>query len=269
MRLVGLRLGPFKVSFLGFLQPITDAFKLANKRVNLLSNFSINFYYLSSFFTLFSSLIFWRLLYSEPSPINFKLSFLLFIFVLSFSSLNSILAGLRTYGKYSLIGTLRSVAQLISYELSLYMCIFFFFLSFTIYDIYHINFFTINFFFFFSARCFYIWLPSFLAELNRTPYDFSEGESELVRGFNTEFGSSSFTIIFLAEYRNILFFCLLTSYFFFFDFFFLFFFLSVYFVIWIRSVLPRYRYDKLIGLAWKFFIPLLTLIFILYFLLSI
>lgn len=260
--MVGLRLGPNKVSFIGLLQPIGDAVKLANKQINVLSNFNFLFYYLSSFLMLLRALVIWSSFFFDPLPISFKYSLLILLSILSFNSLNSILAGWRTFSKYSLIGRIRTVSQLISYESALYFCIFSIILIFFS--------FNYNRFFFLplSLRCvilpafFYIWVPSFLAELNRTPYDFSEGERELVRGFNTEFGSAGFTFLFLSEYSNIIFFSALTSFFFFSGFFRMFFIFTFFFIIWIRSVLPRYRFDKLISLAWKFFIPFLTLCFV-------
>lgn len=262
LRLVGYRLGPNKVSFIGIFQPISDAVKLANKQLNYLSNFSFFFYYLSASSILFSSLFIWFCLYREPVPISLKFSLLIFLLVLAFNSFNSIFCGWRTFGKFSLIGRLRTVSQLISYEAVLYICIFFILLLYCVFNFFSFNFFPYFFLSFIVPSCFYIWIPSFLAELNRTPYDFSEGESELVRGFNTEFGSRSFTFIFLSEYGYIVFFSLLTSFLFFWGSFSYFFFISFFFVIWIRSVLPRYRFDKLIILAWKFYLPFLTLFFI-------
>lgn len=255
--LVGIRVGPNKVSLIGLLQPLGDAFKLANKSLNYLSNFSLRFYYISSFLMIFLSLFLFSILFSFPSPLNLKFSFLFFFLILGFNSLNSILAGWRTFTKFSLIGSIRTVSQLVSYEGVLYLCVFFFILLLCSFDLVSFNFLDLNIGFILLLPCFYIWVPTFLAELNRTPYDFSEGERELVRGFNTEFGSSSFTLIFLAEYANILFFSILGAYFFFFsvNWFFLFF---LFCVIWFRSILPRFRFDKLISLAWKFFIPFLT-----------
>lgn len=266
LSLVGLRLGPNKVSFFGLLQPMGDAIKLSNKQVNSLSNFSFFFYYLRASIIFIMSTFIWFCYFHEPVVISFKLSFLIFFLVLGLNSLNSILCGWRTFSKFSLVGRLRTVAQLISYEAVLYLCIFF--VVFTFISL------RISFLFFFPTYYAFIllpfvglcWLPSFLAELNRTPYDFSEGESELVRGFNTEFGSSSFTLIFLAEYRNIIFFCIFSSFLFLYSdqFLFLCFSLFLFFVIWIRSVLPRYRFDKLIILCWKFFVPFLTCYFLIY-----
>lgn len=262
--MVGFRLGPNKTSFSGILQPISDALKLSNKQVNLLSNFSFFFYYLSAFLIFSSTIIIWQCVSSEPSSVSLKYRVLIFMLVLGLNSLNSILAGWSVFSKFSLMGRLRTIAQLISYEPLIYLCLFFFLVLSYSFSFSCLNFVNAFFFVIIVPICFYIWIPSFLAELNRTPYDFSEGESELVRGFNTEFGSSSFTFIFLTEYSNIIFFSFLSSFLFFIGFVYFYFFLIFVYIIWIRSVLPRFRFDKLMTLSWKFYIPFLTLFFLIY-----
>lgn len=245
---------------MGVLQPISDAAKLSNKQTSQLSNFSSFFFYRRALFILSSRLFLWSCSFSEPSPIRFKYPVLVLILVLAIARLNSITSGWGSFRKYPLLGSMRTVSQLISYESCLYMCLFFVVII------------TLGFGFgslkTFSALgllipfCIAIWWPSFLAELNRTPYDFSEGERELVRGFNTEYGSNSFTLIFLAEYRSIVFFSLLTCIIFFSSSPLIFSFVVILLILWVRSVLPRYRFDKLIILAWKFFIPFLTCSFL-------
>lgn len=247
---IGLRMGPFKVSVGGFLQPIGDALKLINKETNNLSFFSYFFYYGSSFVIILCrfSLIFF--LCFDPCSLNIKIGFLVLFLLLGFNSLNSILRGWRVYSKFSLLGRLRTVSQLVSYEILLYLCFFFFFFLLFSFDFSRVRFFPLRFFIFILPSLLFIWILRVLAELNRTPYDFSEGERELVRGFNVEFGSLSFTLIFLSEYGNIFFFIVLRRLLFFSSsspfIFSLFFYI---FVLWIRSVLPRYRFDKLIGLS--------------------
>lgn len=214
---------------------------------------------------LFSSLILWSCIFSEPPVFSYKFTFLILFLVLGFNSLNRIISGWSTFRKFSLIGRIRTVSQLISYEPVLYILIFFFLFLFRIFNLYNLRFLFFSLALALNPLFFYIWVPSVLAELNRTPFDFSEGERELVRGFNTEFGSSCFTAIFLAEYRNIIFLSLISSFLFFqrrsFIRIFYFFIIFLFFILWIRSVLPRFRYDKLIYLAWKFYIPLTTLVF--------
>jgi NADH-ubiquinone oxidoreductase chain 1 len=229
LRIVGFRLGPNKVSFLGLLQPIGDALKLANKRINFLRRFSLFFYYISAFFIISISLSLFVCLNVVPNFFLLKFSFLIFLIILAFNSLNSIYSGWSSYRKYSLIGSIRTVAQLISYEAVLYLCLFFFFILYNSFDVRLISFYGLSFTFIFIIPCFFIWFPTMLSELNRTPYDFSEGERELVRGFNTEFASGCFTLIFLAEYGRIIFFSMISSFFFFYpvyiSFFFFFFFI--------------------------------------------
>lgn len=249
LRFVGLRVGPNKVSIVGFLQPLGDAAKLANKEFNFLSNFNFLFYYISRILILMRSLILWSSFFFDPSLISFKFSILIVLIILSINSLNSILAGWRTFSKYSLIGRIRTVSQLISYESALYFCLFSLIFLYFSFRIHRLVFFPMIFRFTILLPFFYVWIPSFLAELNRTPYDFSEGERELVRGFNTEFGSVGFTFLFLSEYSNIIFFSFLTSILFFYSTEFIFSVVSFFFVIWIRSVLPRFRFDKLMMLS--------------------
>lgn len=269
LRLVGIRLGPNKVSLYGVFQPFADALKLINKQTNKLSNFNINFYYFRTIIIIIRIIVIWICLATNPEVFYIKFTFIFLIVILSFNSLNVIISGWRTFRKYSLIGSMRRVAQLISYESVLYICVFFLFWSYSRFNSKEI-FSSFSRFenVFLLPTVFLIWLISILAELNRTPYDFSEGERELVRGFNTEFGSQSFTFIFLAEYGNIAFFRLITSLIFFSKIIIPFFIFINIFIIWIRSVLPRFRFDKLIELAWKVLIPILTILFISYVLFS-
>lgn len=149
-----------------------------------------------------------------------------------------LLSGIFSKSKYSFLGSVRSRRQSISFEI-----IFFFF--FFIYIFFSQSLYLFSFFNFFLFFCFFFFLILFLAELGRAPFDFSEGERELVRGFNLEFSSYLFVLFFLSEYGFIIFFSVILSYIFFYISFFSFFFFLCIFLL-IRSSYPRYRYDLLI-----------------------
>lgn len=221
-------------------------------------------YYFSVFIIMFCSLMLWTSMPLRPGFVGWKHSFIILILILGVASIKAIMAGWRTFGKYPLIGRMRTVSQIISYESVLYLCILtiiWCIKSFRIEEITNQGIVVLT---LIIPLTLIFWAPSVIAELNRTPYDFSEGERELVRGFNTEFGSRSFTIIFLREYRNIIFFIGLTSL--------MFanrsrgvtFLLSILFlnfwIIWMRRTLPRIRFDKFIIKAWKFYIPFITIV---------
>lgn len=263
--LVGVRLSPLKMRFLGTLQPLGDAIKLAFKFDFTLS-FRINLVYLligSAFLSFsLSRWAFTSLHFTETFSI--KMRYLIILFLLTFRTIRILIVGWVSLSKYPLIGSIRSATQAISYE-SIIIMVF-------LLLVYLIGSFKLNqesqpiiSLFFVSPLLFVFWLFTSLAEMGRTPYDFSEGERELVSGFNTEFGSSPFSLIFLSEYSNILFFRFLTSLIFFQSSTLTSFIFVLFWYIWIRSVLPRSRFDHLIDLAWKFFIPLVTLMILFYF----
>lgn len=209
--LVGYRLGPNKARLAGILQPVLDGGKLLNKEINFLSSFYFKFYYLSTISLFFCSLGVICFLQPFFTPFFFKRSLLVFLFILRISSLCSFLSGWSGQRKYSLLGAVRLICQLISYEVLFYIVLFtLIYLNFDLdfQSLFKIGF---NLFFFDAPFLFFFWVLSCLAELNRTPFDFIEGESELVRGFNIEFGSGCFTLIFLSEYSNIFFLILVSS----------------------------------------------------------
>nr|YP_009487744.1 NADH dehydrogenase subunit 1 [Anopheles gilesi]AWB98562.1 NADH dehydrogenase subunit 1 [Anopheles gilesi] len=259
---IQIRKGPNKVGFNGLLQPFSDAVKLFTKEQTypLLSNYII--YHFSPIFSLFLSLLIWLCIPYLIKLYSFNLGVLFFLCCTSMGVYTVMIAGWSSNSNYALLGGLRAVAQTISYEVSLSLILLSFifliggynFLSFLLFQKYA----------WFMVFCFplaLMWLASCLAETNRTPFDFAEGESELVSGFNVEYSSGGFALIFLAEYSSILFMSMLFIVLFMgSDIYSLLFFLKLTFIsfifIWVRGTLPRFRYDKLMYLAWKSFLPL-------------
>ena len=162
--------------------------------------------------------------------------------------------------KYTILGSLRRVAQIVSYEIRLILlllCLIWLRGSYNLHIIIKNQSLIYN--IFIISYLALIWFITCLAETNRTPYDFSEGESELVSGFNTEYIGGGFTLIFLSEYARILFISVIRVILFFRSKVSLLYFRKIliigYLFIWVRATLPRYRYDKLINLAWKSLLP--------------
>nr|YP_010310706.1 NADH dehydrogenase subunit 1 [Bradysia odoriphaga]UMY76241.1 NADH dehydrogenase subunit 1 [Bradysia odoriphaga] len=259
---IQIRKGPNKLGIVGLPQPFSDAIKLFTKEQTypLLSNYLM--YYFSPVFSLFLSLLIWMCIPYFMKMYSFNLGLLFFLCCTSLGVYTIMIAGWSSNSNYSLLGGLRSVAQTISYEVSLSLILIsFIFLIMS----FNMNLFTIyqnNLWFIFI--CFPLtlcWFSSSLAETNRTPFDFAEGESELVSGFNVEYSAGGFALIFLAEYASILFMSMLFVVLFLgSDPLSLMFYLKMGFIsfsfIWVRGSLPRFRYDKLMYLAWKSYLPI-------------
>nr|YP_009024424.1 NADH dehydrogenase subunit 1 [Massicus raddei]AGO02006.1 NADH dehydrogenase subunit 1 [Massicus raddei] len=268
---IQIRKGPNKVGFLGLVQPFSDAIKLFTKEQTFpyMSNF--NLYYLSPVMNLFLAMFLWMCMPLITVNTSFSLSFLFFLGVSSLSVYTVMLAGWSSNSNYSLLGSLRAVAQTISYEVSLALIL----LSF-LYLISSLNIMDLTkyqeyiwFVFVMMPLCM-MWVVSGLAETNRTHFDFAEGESELVSGFNVEYSSGGFAMIFLTEYASILFMTMLCSMLFLGGDLSSWLFLIklgfvAFFWVWARGTLPRFRYDKLMYLAWKSYLPV-ALNYLLFFL---
>nr|YP_010419904.1 NADH dehydrogenase subunit 1 [Anopheles aquasalis]ADZ28499.1 NADH dehydrogenase subunit 1 [Anopheles albitarsis]QSH90916.1 NADH dehydrogenase subunit 1 [Anopheles albitarsis F Brochero et al., 2007]UFQ24337.1 NADH dehydrogenase subunit 1 [Anopheles marajoara] len=259
---IQIRKGPNKVGFNGLLQPFSDAVKLFTKEQTypLVSNYIS--YYFSPVFSLFLSLLIWMCIPYLIKLYSFNLGVLFFLCCTSLGVYTVMIAGWSSNSNYALLGGLRAVAQTISYEVSLALILLSF--IFLIGNYNFMNFYNYQSYIWFIFFCFplgLVWLASCLAETNRTPFDFAEGESELVSGFNVEYSSGGFALIFLAEYSSILFMSMLFVVIFLGgDIYSLLFFFKLTFIsfifIWVRGTLPRFRYDKLMYLAWKSFLPL-------------
>nr|YP_010895092.1 NADH dehydrogenase subunit 1 [Dideopsis aegrota]WJW73618.1 NADH dehydrogenase subunit 1 [Dideopsis aegrota] len=266
-----IRKGPNKVGLMGIPQPFCDAIKLFTKEQTypLMSNYIS--YYFSPIFSLFLSLLLWMSMPFFIKLFSFNLGLLFFMCCTSLGVYTVMIAGWSSNSNYALLGGLRSVAQTISYEVSLSFILLSFVFLINNYNMMNFYYYQIYVWFFFILYpLMFIWLIISLAETNRTPFDFAEGESELVSGFNVEYSSGSFALIFLSEYASILFMSMLFSLVFLggdlFNFLFYFKLMFVSFLfIWVRGTLPRFRYDKLMYLAWKSFLPF-SLNYLLFFL---
>nr|YP_009694087.1 NADH dehydrogenase subunit 1 [Protonemura kohnoae]QEI04355.1 NADH dehydrogenase subunit 1 [Protonemura kohnoae] len=259
---IQIRKGPNKVGFAGIPQPFCDAIKLFTKEQTypVLSNYLP--YYFSPVFSLFLSLLVWMIMPYSTGLYTFNLGLIFFLACTSLGVYTVMIAGWSSNSNYALLGGLRAVAQTISYEVSLALIL----LSF----VFLIGGYSLNMFSYYQEMIWFVfltlplalsWFASCLAETNRTPFDFAEGESELVSGFNVEYSSGGFALIFLAEYASILFMSMLFCVIFLgCDVYSLLFYVKLSFIafmfIWARGTLPRFRYDKLMYLAWKSFLPL-------------
>uniref|UniRef100_UPI0030022C5D NADH dehydrogenase subunit 1 n=1 Tax=Parotis laceritalis TaxID=3112171 RepID=UPI0030022C5D len=259
---IQIRKGPNKVGVMGILQPFSDAIKLFTKEQTYPSFSNYLSYYFSPVISFILSLMIWMMIPYYFNLINFNLGVLFFLCCTSMGVYTVMIAGWSSNSNYALLGGLRAVAQTISYEVSLALILMssiimimdFNLLMFSCYQ----NLVWFVFLMFPLSLC---WFSSSLAETNRTPFDFAEGESELVSGFNIEYSSGGFALIFLAEYSSILFMSLLFVLIYLGGYSFNFFFylkisLISFLFIWVRGTLPRYRYDKLMYLAWKIYLPL-------------
>lgn len=268
------RQGPNVVGFLGLLQALADGLKLFVKETTLPSNVNTIVFLLAPVLSFTLSVMSWAVIpfsnYAVLSDINLG-----FLYILVLSSLNVygiVLAGWSSNSKYAYLGSLRSAAQMISYEIS----IGFIFLTVTtcvgslnlteIIESQSEVWLCIPLF-----PLFIVFAISMLAETNRHPFDLPEAESELVSGYNVEYSAMTFALFFLAEYSNMLLMSSLLSVVFLGGWlppvsvvsflptgiwFSLKVLLGVFFFILTRATLPRYRYDQLMSLGWKSFLPI-------------
>nr|WRO45128.1 NADH dehydrogenase subunit 1 [Lycocerus limbatus] len=267
---IQIRKGPNKVGFMGILQPFSDAIKLFSKEQTnpILSNYLM--YYLSPALSLFLALSMWLCFPLSSYFLNFSFGILFFLCCSSLGVYMIMISGWSSNSNYSMLGGMRAVAQTISYEVSFFLILMSFLImisSFSLFDLFLYQ--QTIWFIFLSIPLCLIWFVSSLAETNRTPFDFAEGESELVSGFNVEYSSGGFALIFMAEYANILFMSFMFVMFFmganFFSFLMFIFVVFISFLfIWVRGTLPRFRYDKLMYLAWKSFLSV-SLFYLFYF----
>ncbi len=280
-----VRLGPNRVGPLGLLQPIADAVKLMTKEIIMPSQASRGLYLLGPIMTILPAMAAWSVMPFGPDVVlaNVNAGLLLLLAITSLEVYGVILAGWASNSKYAFLAAMRASAQMVSYELAIgfaLVCVLMVSGSLNMTEIvvgqqkgwfteqYGLNFLSWN------------WLPllpvavvyfiSSVAETNRHPFDVVEGESEIVAGHMVEYSGMAFAVFFLAEYANMILLSALAA---------LMFlggwdapvdaldfipgwiwlgiktFLVVSVFIWMRASFPRYRYDQIMRLGWKIFIP--------------
>jgi NADH-quinone oxidoreductase subunit H len=277
-----LRKGPNRTGFLGLLQPIADALKLIFKEPIIPQGSDKVLFLLAPVITFSLAMIGWAAIPIDTFVIaNLNVGVMYILAVSSLGVYGVIIAGWASNSKYAFLGAIRSAAQMISYEIAIGLCIVCVLLTTG----------TLNLTEIINAQkdmplymdlllfpMFVVFFISILAETNRHPFDLPEAESELVAGYNVEYSSMPFALFFLGEYANMILMSSFAVVLFmggwlppfkleFLNFIpgFVWFILKIMFClfifIWIRASIPRFRYDQLMRLGWKVFLPL-TLIWV-------
>lgn len=261
---IQLRKGPNKVGICGIPQPLGDAAKLFTKEDPQITKANKWIYFLRPVVRLIIAFTLWILYTSFAGFPTFELGILFFLTVSRLNVYTILVAGWASNSKYALLGGVRAVAQTISYEVRIALVLI---VVLGVSATFSLEGIFINQSPWFALRLFpvaIIWFISALAETNRAPFDLAEGESELVSGFNIEYGGGEFAMLFIAEYARILLIRLLSASLFMaaflsgigFPSLCKFIVVALWFL-WVRGSYPRVRYDRLMALTWKTFLRFL------------
>ncbi|MCP3680374.1 MAG: NADH-quinone oxidoreductase subunit NuoH [Gammaproteobacteria bacterium] len=278
------RIGPNRLGLAGVLQPIADAVKLLHKEIIIPTNANRYLFIIAPMLTMAPAIAAWAVIPFAKGWVmaNINAGVLYLLAVTSFGVYGILLGGWASNSKYALLGSLRSAAQMISYELAMGFAILGVLIAANSLNLSQIvtaqagGFW--HWFFLPLLPLFMVYWISGIAETNRAPFDMSEGESEIVAGFHVEYAGISFALFFLAEYANMILISAIASLFFLggwlspfqnipllgpllhwvpgLIWFLLKMSMFLFVYLWIRATFPRYRYDQIMRLGWKVFIPL-------------
>ena len=271
-----VRIGPNRVGYYGLLQPLADGLKLLMKEIIVPSGSNKFLFIITPIIALMPALAAWAVVPFNAELVisNVNAGLLYILAMTSLGVYGVILAGWASNSKYAFLGALRSAAQIVSYEIAMGFALVTVLMasqSLNLGDIVHGQqgkYGMLSWYFIPLFPMFLVYLIAGVAETNRAPFDVAEGESEIVAGFHVEYSGMAFALFFLGEYANMILIGFLTSIMFLGGWlspvpflpdsivwilakasFVLFLFL------WFRATFPRYRYDQLMRLGWKVFIP--------------
>lgn len=279
-----VRIGPNRVGYFGLLQPIADGVKLFFKEIVVPVKANPLLFYLAPVLTIAPALAAWAVVPFQPGWVvaDINLGLLYVLAITSMGVYGVIIAGWASNSRYAFLGAMRSAAQIISYEIAMGFALISVLVaagSINLTDIVMAQQGSAAHWFVFPLLpIFVVYFISAVAETNRAPFDVAEGESEIVAGFHVEYSGMTFAVFFLAEYANMILICTLTSLLFLggwlspFEgipglealfswvpgivWLFTKILMMGFMYLWFRATFPRYRYDQIMRLGWKVFIPI-------------